>query len=396
VLYALANTYDQAAAAVFQNIGHIERRAAAVSLLQAEHFLSEKRADLAGIEYRHAVLLRPDFEGAIPALDKNASSAASEDTAITESDARASFALGRYWLWRGDAVKSSALLTHLAKMKPADENARRYIVAAQQASSKSRMADDAGPWPALFEARGYVESNEFAHAEEVLRKLLNDEPRNLDALLSLGKVYKKWAATLLDKMIELNADSYRVHQLFGQKYEEGAEYDQALQSYKTALAIQPELAGMRYAIGNVYWKKRQYDDAEHWLKEELKRNPHHGITHYRLGSLYTDEGKADEAITHLERALESHPGLTAARFDLGRALLSKGRYADAVSALNKVAAEEPANDRVHYFISNCYSKMGRSEEARAEMAKYQELTRKRLELAQQDVRDASHSLEKNK
>jgi hypothetical protein len=57
-----------------------------------------------------------------------------------------------------------------------------------------------------------------------------------------------------------------------------------------------------------------------------------------------------------------------------------------------VAVSEPDNDRVHYLLSAAYSKQGKREEAQAELATYQRLTRRRLERTQQDVRDASDAL----
>jgi tetratricopeptide (TPR) repeat protein len=284
-------------------------------------------------------------------------------------------------------------MAQLAQLEPADDGARKYVIAAQQRNAKEHPSSDTGSWPVLFEARQFAEAKNFARAEESLAKLLEKEPRNIDALLMLGKTYKKWAAFVLQKMIEIDPDSYRVRQLQGAEHEEKAEYDQALESYQAALAKQADLAGIRYSIGNVYWKMRQYPAAEQWLSEELKRNPHHGLAHYRLGSLYTETGKGSEAISSLQEALQSHPELTEAHFDLGRALMMKGRYTEAIRELQTVAAHDPENDRVHYLLSNAYRQNGRNSEADSELRKYKELSLKRLDRVQREVRDVTRTLE---
>lgn len=392
VLYQLAKSYDQEASALFQRIGRINPGAAAVWLLEAEHLLGENRLDLAGIDYRRAVVLRPDFGGAIPALDSGAN--VPEEAMVTEADARATYELAMYRRSHSRGVGAAELLDRLARLKPADEGARQYVTAAQQTAGAGEVAaGNQGAWPALFEARRFADNNRFPEAEETLRGVLEKEPNNLDALLTLGRMYKRWAEDVLAKMIEIDPDSYRVRQLAGERQEEKGEYGRAVQSYNAALAGQPDAAGLRYAIGNAYWKMGKYDAAEHWLKEELERNPNHGLAHYRLGSLYTEAGKADEAITNLQEALKSHPELTEARFDLGRAMLLKGRYGDSIAVLRKVAVEDPRNDRAHYFLSKAYGKLGRNGQAQAEMAKYQDLSRKRLARVQQDVRDVSRALE---
>jgi tetratricopeptide (TPR) repeat protein len=208
----------------------------------------------------------------------------------------------------------------------------------------------------------------------------------------LGKIQKSRAASTLQAMIETDPDSYRVHQLVAEGHEENTEYDKAIQGYQAALGKRPELAGLRYAIGNVYFKMRQYERAETWLAQELERNPHHGLAHYRLGAIYVDQGEADLALAHLRQALEAHPDLHDARLQSGRALAALERHGEAVAEFLKFAAAEPNNDRVHYLLANSYRKLGQMPQAQAEMQKYRELNRKRLETVQEDVRDVTDSL----
>ncbi|MFN7995606.1 MAG: tetratricopeptide repeat protein [Bryobacteraceae bacterium] len=394
VSYALAKEYDAEATRVFDQIRRVAPRAGAVSLLRAERFLADNRADLASIEYRNALLVRPDYRGDIPALDAGTTSASTGDAPVSAPDARATLEQAAYWAEHGDVSRARNLVGGLTGMKAADSDATRYIEAAREAVSKGQLPSDSGSWPGLYQAWQQAQTGSFPVAEKTLRNVIAADPGAVDAFLALGKIYKMWAEALLDRMIQLNPDSYRVHQLQGEQHEEKTEYDQALRSYQAALEREPALGGIRYAIGNVYWKMHEFGPAEKWLKDELARNPNHGLAHYRLGSIYTESGKPDDAIPHLREALASHPELTGAHFDLGRALVLKGQYADAVTELQKVATEEPANDRVHYILSNAYRKMGQDAMAQTEMELYQTLTRERLERAQKDVRDTSKSLEK--
>jgi len=385
-LYQLAKTNEENASATFQKIGQLNPRAAVVSLLQAERFAAENRREQARSEYRVAVTLRPDFAGSVPSLEPVGERLGT--VAITGADAKANFELAQFYATQRDAARARMAREALTALAPADAVARQY------ASRKTRAATAAITlWTRLFEARTQSEAYECAAAEAALKELLVRDVHNLDVLLALGKNYQRWAESVLRQMIEISPDSYRVHQLTGEQQEQKTEYQKALASYHTALAKQPELSGIRFAIGQVYWKMQQYDEAERWLLEELKRNPHHGLAHYRLGSIYTERGKADEAIEHLTEALQSHPGMNAAEFDLGRALVLKARYGDAVKVLLRLAASDPENDRVHYVLANAYRKMGKGSEAQAEFAKYQELSRKRLTRVQKDIKDVTESLE---
>lgn len=421
VLFRLALAYDQCAAALFEKLGAIDPHAAVVSLLQAERFSTQGRADLAAIEYSNAVRLRPDLDGWIPGLAAARSSGKSAaGPEISAYDAGAALHFAQWIATQGDSAWASALLTQLTTAKPAGSRAAGLIEQARAALGRLRGSQtaptdalqgirllrqrrfpdasallavgaerDRSIYPRLALARAYSESGECDRAEKILYELLAAEPQNLDAMHLLGRNYKHFAEVTLQKMIDIDPDSYAVHQLLGERHEEHTEYGPAIKEYEAAVAKRPDAAGVRYAIGNVYWRMGKQQEAETWLTEELKRNPYHGLAHYRLGSIYIEEGKPDEAIAHLEQALRTHPDLTRAQFDLGRAYAAKGRYEDAISALAKVAAADPDDDRVHYLLSQAFVKLGRLSEGRAEMAKYQELTRKRLERVQHDVNAVS-------
>ena len=429
VLYSLTRAYDQSAAAVFERLGQLEPRSAAVSILQAERLMEENRADLAGVEYRRAVRLRPDFAGWIPGLaSANAPVSADSDLTICSSDAHANLELADLFCSVGDNQRSAAILDNLAAQKGADAGTNDLIATAKgrleairhqpattpsQASQevlagiallrqgRSREAETPlseaaakipNPYLRLYLVQSYLEAGDCLLAENEIHKSLLAEPKNIDALHLLGRNYKHQAEAALRQMIEIDADAYGVHELLGRQHEERTEFALAIQEYQAALAKRPDAGGVRYAIGNVYRKMSQYDQAEHWLTEEIKSNPYHGLAQYRLGSVYIEQGKPDEAIPHLELALQSHPRLTDARLDLGRAYTAKGRYEEAIANLKQVAVAEPDNDRVHYLLSTAYSKQGKREQAQVELATYQRLTRLRLQRTQQDVRDASDSL----
>ena len=55
-------------------------------------------------------------------------------------------------------------------------------------------------------------------------------------------------------MIDIDSGSYRVYQMSGELLEEKMRYAEALKAYQSALKLSPDLAGIRFAIGNVYWK----------------------------------------------------------------------------------------------------------------------------------------------
>ncbi len=328
-LFHLARTYDKRASQLFQSIGEREPESPFVYLLQAERLASEDDLARARAEYRRALDLRPDLTGILHSVEP----------------ARA------------------------GSLSPGDQATGPF------AEIRSR-----------FSAGRYLEASDEA------KHLLVAQPGQAEAMYWLGRSYKGLAAATLDRLTESAPESYRVDQLAGEFHEDRTEFGKAVEAYRRALDKQPEVPGLRYAVGAVYWKMGRFEEAQEWLEAELERNPHHALARYRLGNLLLDRDRPKEALPHLLESLAANPDLAEARFDLGRAYLADGQHASAVEALEVYARIDPGNDRVHFLLGNAYRGLGRLEDAQREFRLYQELSRERLRKVQGDVRSVSEDL----
>lgn len=327
-LFHLARAYDSRASQLFEEIGRAEPDSPFVSLLQAERFLANNDLDRAKAEYIRAIRHRPDLAGTLRAL----AGAASDDGPPRAADGNL-----------GDVQR-------------------------------------------LFNAGQYLEV-----AARTRKTLASDAP-SVEARYWQGRSYKNLATATVQRLTEVAPDSYRVDQLAAELHRDETEYEKALAAYRRALDKRPDLPGLRYAIGDVYWTMRRLDEAEDWLGQELDRNPHHALARHRLGSLLLERGTADDALLHLKQAVEITPDSAAARFDLGRAYLANGQHADAVRELKASSRQDPGNDRVHYLLANAYRGLGRMDDARRELALYQEARQRRLKQVQTDVSSVADDL----
>ena len=330
-LFHLARAYDGRASQLFTEIGQAEPDSPFVYLLQAERFLAENDLGRARAEHARAVRLRSDLAGTLQALAGPTSEGAPSPPVEGE------FGKVRTWFATG-----------------------RYLDVAER-----------------------------------VRAILASDATSIEAQYWLGRSYKQLAARTVQRLAEVAPESYRVDQLAAELHREKTEYERAVEAYERALAKRPELPGLRYAIGDVYWEMRRLGDAEDWLRQELERNPHHALARHRLGSLLLERGTAEEALPHLQQALEIAPESAAARFDLGRAYLAAGQYSEAVPELEASARQDPGNDRVHFLLANAYRGLGRTDEARRELALYQEARQRRLKQVQSDVSSVADDLKRS-
>jgi tetratricopeptide (TPR) repeat protein len=116
-----------------------------------------------------------------------------------------------------------------------------------------------------------------------------------------GKSYQELTAQTLEKMISIDPDSYRVHQMSGALLEDKRKFGEAIDAYQKALQASPDLMGIRFAIGNAYWKMQNLDESLVWLKDELLRNPYHALANYKVGCIFLSKGDAHQAIPFLEK-----------------------------------------------------------------------------------------------
>ena len=331
-LFSLARAYDNRAAQLFERIGRSDPGSPFVFLLQAERFASEGESDRARVEYRRAIELRPDLAGTLGAVQR-------------------------------DPIASS---------RDIDGGGGRFA-----------------------EARALFEDGRYGAAADLAKSALASEPLSAEAMYWLGRAYKGLATATVQRLIDVAPRSHRVDQLEAEALMDRTEFAKAVEAYLRAIEKQPQLPGLRYALGQAYSKMGRFDEARKSFEDELARNPHHALARHRLGSLLLDRGQAPEALQHLLRSVEARPEAAETRFDLGRAYLANQDYAKAAREFEYYAASNPESDRVHFLLANAYRGLGRMEDARRELELYQDLSRKRLQRVQEDVRSVSEDVNRS-
>jgi Flp pilus assembly protein TadD len=124
------------------------------------------------------------------------------------------------------------------------------------------------------------------------------------------------------------------------------------------------------------WRKSDFERSVAEARAADKMAPYDATTRADLAELMANAGKTVEAIAWLQESIRRDPlGPEWYRNNLAWAYYLAGRYEDALSELQTV------NRPRRLLIAAIYVRMGRSEEARAAMARYLS------ELPQQTLRD---------
>lgn len=119
-------------------------------------------------------------------------------------------------------------------------------------------------------------AGDFRGAEETLRGILTNTPRNPIALNNLGYFLA----------------------------ERGEKLDEALKLIELALVIEPNNPSYLDSLGWTYFKLGKFSEAEKYLKNALKFDDSSSTVHEHLGDVHQKQGKLELAQTAWQKALE--------------------------------------------------------------------------------------------
>jgi tetratricopeptide (TPR) repeat protein len=112
----------------------------------------------------------------------------------------------------------------------------------------------------------------------------------------------------------------------------------------------------------------------HRMLEAAAINPHDGEAQYQLGLIHQQRRQYTEAIRRFQAAVAIDPTETDAHFQLGRIAREQGRVQDALAHFETVLRQDEKHSlsEIHRELAGVYLALGRVEDARRELAIYEE------------------------
>jgi len=110
-------------------------------------------------------------------------------------------------------------------------------------------------------------------------------------------------------------------------------------------------------------------------RQALEIDPGHAQAHVNLGRLLHVRGDLDGALRHYEQALARDPRDPTAQFNLGVVQQDRGNVPAALEAYRRALAIDAGNADAHYNLAGLYERLGRKTEALRHMLDYRRLSR---------------------
>ena len=182
-------------------------------------------------------------------------------------------------------------------------------------------------------------------------------------LLSCSVLVASAGAQTSEPQSTLTAEQYTQE---GNKYAREKQYDKAVDAFRLAIKLDPNLAAAYLGLGNAYANMERVSDALEPMRTAVRLAPNNPLAHLSLGRALAYLKHPDEAITELNEAKRLNPNDANTYNEIGNVFLDRfgsGRLDDALAAYVEARRLNPALPYVHHNIGFTLMRLGRFSDA---------------------------------
>ena len=143
-----------------------------------------------------------------------------------------------------------------------------------------------------------------------------------------------------------------MHNNLGNVYRELDELDDAIKSYKKAIAIKPDFVEAFYSLGVIYQEQNILNNALKSYLKVLSINPGFAEAHNNLGTIFSKLNRLEEAEASFKKALAIDPYYAGAYYNFGNTLKDLNRIVEAEASFRKAIAINPYYAEAHNNLGN--------------------------------------------
>jgi len=206
-------------------------------------------------------------------------------------------------------------------------------------------------------------------------RAVSENPKDADSLYELALIHKNASLKAIDRLREVDPDSFQLHRLMGEIYADDEHYDEAVKEYQAALAKRPDDASLHYATAVAYWAEHQLDPARREFTLALQRDPGNPLVKLYLGDIAVKEHRFDDALPYLEAASAAQPGMSRVHILLGQCYEASQNPVRAQAEFARAAQLDPSDPQPHYLLAQTYRELHQPQESARELSAFEALSK---------------------
>jgi tetratricopeptide (TPR) repeat protein len=223
----------------------------------------------------------------------------------------------------------------------------------------------------LEKAESLLSKGATAEAVVLLRQIVADDPRNVDAHLLLGTGFaligdRGESIKQMAVAVQLRPDSAGVHNQYGMVLSRFIELKAARQEFEKALELNPALAEAHVNLSLILAEEGELISAGDHLEQAIKLQGDvraAAYTHYLRAKIWGAQNQIDKSIDELEKSIQLRQEYAEAWSDLGGMRRLSLDSSGAVQALEKAVALNPHDSTAQYRLGQLYLQGGETVKA---------------------------------
>jgi tetratricopeptide (TPR) repeat protein len=251
---------------------------------------------------------------------------------------------------------------------------------------------------------GIYDASFYNNAAQEALKVLNDDPKNFDALMTIGTAYQRLGRIddaeryiqqardlfpnsgeppsrlaslalikpkgdpqkiiqLMETAVKLDPNNASYLYNLGWAYDQLGEAAKAADMYQRAIKASPLSFEAMNNLSLIYSNAGQPDRALPLLQQAMRTDPENEAVYANAANYYSRRREWKQALQYYERALEINPSSSVAAVEKGRIYLEQGETDAAVDHLSRALEVDPHSFDAYMLLSSAYEKMAHLREA---------------------------------
>jgi len=263
---------------------------------------------------------------------------------------------------------------------PESDQALVLLAQAYMNSGSSELADDnfrqaltvnpGNTVAALSVANSLMKSSDLNRTEDVLLKSLKQDPNNeaiLQALAQVRILKKDWLGTetVVETIRGSNKESALAYYLTARISQGQEYYDTAVEEYKSALALRPDMTRALQGLAFSYTQLQQKQQLLDYLAEFVVTNPKQLAGYAVLSNVHAQDKQWDKSLAVLEKGLNIEPKWLGGYSVMASVYYAQNMPVKAVASYQRGLDKNPGNNYLSLQLASAFEQNGDYEKAKS-------------------------------